>query len=853
MVINYYAKKRNFVHFTWERQMRRKLFFPVFIVLLFYVFPALSTLLSAEDSIELQTKSVSSEFIYSVNSIQGGEFFNTSTLPSTDFVQEDEPIELLFSPSVSQKFYEIAYDLAKAENIKGIEVEKAIVFLTAALSLDKNATEVCSLLIEYASRDPNRNYSEMVSDLLIDYVNESADLEVAMKGIKYLLERANSLEERETQLDNLLRIFGSRNGVLGSELATMLGLLNVEKSDLKAAEYYFSQAYQNNAYNNQAFIKLAEIAPSRISDEVYLERLRLALRENPTDIDSAITFAQYTEQLQLYEAASGAYEYCADLFMYLYPNEILPSRIYLPWAINCYNTPKKLSKCLEIAELIREKEKFDLILESIAGKAALKLGDGDTATRILQSASQKARLLARRQNLNPGVSGEADTENFEQFDIAQLAWFYCFVIPLEDRALTWAKEAYSNQQNSTTASIMAYAHIMNNEIQEAKQLIESHESNQISDLALAKIQTAEGQDAEAVPTLQASIARDPGTFEAEYAKELLSQMGIEYSSDLDSESILLQMEQSFGQEFIPVFMPPEQAISVELSIRNREIQFGDELNSVIILSNNSNEPIIISDKGLFRGNIRIDVNISGDLRKQIPKLVSTRIRKAFLIKPGSSMLIPVKLITGDLRKMLMTYPQASLNIEFILYIDPVQNKIGNTTNRLTYIAPVRVQVKRPGMKITGQYLRSRFNAISTGQVGQKIQTSQLFTALLLELHAMSNEQLPYEFMTADWMEAMLKSGLIYESGLLRNPENGGWLVKLYTMAELLSLPLDYELLEAVSENLKSTKWPVRLMALYLLDKNSGPDFKKVLDWVATNDQNDFVRSMAIVLSKSRSR
>ena len=833
--------------------MRRKLFFPIFIVLLFYAYPIIPTVLSAENAAGLQPEYVSLEQIYPENSTREGNFSNTSGLPDTDLVKEDEPIELLFSPSVSQKFYEIAYDLAKNEDIKGPELEEAIIFLTAAQNLDKNSSDVRSLLIEYASRDPNQDYFEMVYTLLVDYINESADLEVAMKGITYLLGLAGSVEERETLISNMLGTFGNRNAVLGSELATMLGFLNFEKPDLKAAEYYFSQAYKNNAYNNRAFIKLTEIAPSRISDEVYLERLRLDLRENPTNIDSAIAFAQYTEQLHLYEVASGAYEYCADVFMYLYPNEILPSRIYLPWAINCYNTPKNLSKCLEIAELIREKEKFDLILESIAGKAALKLGDGDLATRILQSASQKARLLARRQSINPDTSEEADTQNLKQFDIAQLAWFYCFVIPLEDRALTWAQEAYLNQQNSTTASILAYAHIINSEIQEARELIESHESNQISDLALAKIQVAQGQDAEAILTLQASIARDPGTFEAESAKDILSQMGTAYTSDSNSEQILLQMEQTFNHGFVPVFMPPEQALSIELNIRNREIQFGDELSSVIILSNNSNEPIIISDKGLFRGNIRIDVDVSGDLRKQIPNLISTRIRKSFLIKPGSSMLIPVKLLTGDLRKMLMTYPQASLNIEFILYLDPVQNKLGNTTNRLAYIAPARVQIKRPAKEITGQYLRSRFNSISTGQVGQKIQTSQLFTGLLLELNAMSKERLPYEFMTADWMEAMLKSGLIYESGLLRNPENGGWLIKLYTMSDLLLLPLDYELLEVVSENLKSTKWPVRLMALYLLDKNSGPDFKKVLDWVAMNDQNDFVRNMAIVLSRSRSR
>ena len=67
------------------------------------------------------------------------------------------------------------------------------------------------------------------------------------------------------------------------------------------------------------------------------------------------------------------------------------------------------------------------------------------------------------------------------------------------------------------------------------------------------------------------------------------------------------------------------------------------------------------------------------------------------------------------------------------------------------------------------------------------------------------------------------------------------------MAVMLDLTLDYELIEAVSQNLDDTHWPVRMMSLYLLAKLRNSNFKKVLDWTAKYDSNELVRDMAIAL------
>jgi len=798
----------------------------------------------------------------------------------------------LSSPSVGRRFYEIAYELANSEDVRGPAIQEAIVFLTAAMKLDRDAPALIvssapkdiivrseqlvlgSLLIKLACRDSQWDYSGLVYDLLVNYVDEFADLETARTAVRYLLEQRKSSQEREKPLQEMLETLGGKNAVLASELATSLGLLMAEKADLEAAKSYLMQAYSSNKYNRLAFAKLAELMPEQIGPAVYLEHLRLALREDPSDIEAAFAFAQYAEQLQLYATAEAAYEYCVDLFTYLYPSEPLAARIYLPWAISSYNmqgpprlplrgsegTQRNLSKCLQIANRIRQNDRFDLLIEALAAKAAAKVGDGELATQIFQVAEEKARQLSMQGlKKRTAVLGLPDDSNSRQVSgtplrgssATQFAWFYCFALPDAEKALYWANEAYAAEPNSTTtAAILAYALVMNNQLKWAKPLVDNYQRNQIADLALAQIQLAEGQKDLAIETLRSVIAKDPGSLAAERAKEILALLGQKYTPPIDPEVLLIVLKNTFGQAIVPPFTPPERIISVQFNIRGNTFQYGSEIDGVVAIINNSPEPLVISDDGLFRGNIRIDADISGDLNKKIPNLVSIRNQMVFLVEPGRSTVISLQLVTGELRRMLLTHPQASLNIEFTLYLDPVTTRDGQTTNRLTYLKPVKVQVQRPGIELTSRYLTNRFNSISKGSLGQEINTAQLFVGLLAEKHAMSNRELAYELRYADWVPSLLRSALLRESGLLRNPAEGQWVVKVHTMAEMLSLPMDTELINAVAENLNDANWAVRMMAVYLLAKGSEGEFNKVLEWTTKNDSNILVRSMAIALGGS---
>ena len=759
--------------------------------------------------------------------------------PSAAVTDGAAEVESLSSSSVAQRLYELAFELSDSPQSTQQQAQEAMILLSASRKLSDSPEFTDPLLIKLTSKASDTDRAAQVYSLLSSYISDSADLEVVRMGITYLLERLDSRKDREKLLARLYSDFSGSNEVLDSELSTLMATLAAEKGDLETAQKLLARAYKVNRYNRIAFKKLVELDPSRISPPAYFEHLRLLQTEDPADIDAAVNFAQYAEQLQLYDVAAESYRYSTSLFAYLYPTDRLPSHIYLPWAMAAYNTEKNQPVCMQIAKAIRQGGRFDLLLEAIAGRSAMKTGNAEEAERILSSAALRAEQMLK--------SPSADLQQAE-FGPKQIAWFYSFASVDVLKAMDWANNAYSAEPNSpAAAAILAYTLVLKDQHELAKHLVTAPQKNQIAMLVSAMIQLKEGKTDPAIDTLKAAIAKDPGSLAAEQAKQLLIAQGLEYIPAVDPKVLRTVMDSIFGETFIPTFTKPENAITVQFNVRGNKFAYGGRFGANIAIVNNSAEPLIVSDYGLFKGNIRIDADVTGDIKKKIPGLVSMKVRSAHKIEPSASVMVPVELITGDLRQLLVDHPQASLNIKFSLYLDPVVDGSGRVLNRLVNLKPATVTIARPGIELTGTYLRNRFNSISTGQQGQKIKTAQLFIGLLKEQQIMSRTKPTYRFRYADWMPPLLKDALLHESGLLRNPGNGEWVVKVHTMADMLDIELDQELTAAVAENINNANWPVRLMSMYLLSKAADGQFDKVLAWAAQNDSSQIVRDMASAL------
>lgn len=760
--------------------------------------------------------------------------------------------EVLSSAAVAQRFYEVARERVNHGDLSAAEADQAIILLTAARNLDPGAEGIEPVLLKAATQHAGKDYSDQVVLWLRRYVDESADQIVVAEAIRYLLDRLNTREQRKKLLEELAAKIGNKNPAIDSELALRLGLLMQEKADFEGAKFYLVQAYTDNKFNKRAFARLAELAPAEIGPSVYLEHLRLAMREDPLDPDAVLNFAQYAERLQLYDVAADSYRYGAELFGYLYPGQPLPPHVYLPWAVSSYNAAGGQQSCMQIAEAVRNAGQFDILLEAIAGRAAAKAGDLKEAQRIFRQAEQLAQQLldaGPQQTQIPGTITPVRPLTPKQF-----AWFYCFADPTPQKALDWANKAYSAEPNvPAPGALLAYALSMNDQLEWAKPLLASFEHNQIADLVQARILLSQGSKTEAVETLRRAIAKDPGSLAAERAREMLGELGIPYVPPVDPAVLRTYLSESLGRTIVPAFTPPNEMIDVQFTLRGKEFPYGEDISGTVAIRNQGAEPLVLTDSGLFRGRIRVDARISGDIEREIPDVVSRTIRTALTVPPGRSVVSPLTLSTGSLRQVLMTYPQASLDIEFVLYLDPVTTEDGAVSNRLVDLQPAVVSVTRPGVELTAGFVRSRFNSISSGQPGHKIRIAQLFTGLLKEQQAMTEHGgalYPYRY--ADWLPNLLRSAFLSDAGLLLGPGRDDWVVKTSAMVDLLALPIDQTLATAVAKNLNHPQWPVRLMALYLLAKNADGNFGAVLDWAAQNDTNPLVRSMAMALNADSS-
>jgi tetratricopeptide (TPR) repeat protein len=754
-------------------------------------------------------------------------------LISVSLLYAQPDTQQLYSPQIALQFHKIVYELYNSGDFDISDAEHSRVFLTAAMNLDDKAdyllTDMLNVGLTVTGEDDKNLFFQVLGKYL---ANPDLDLALAKQAVRHLAAQMDSRQQREDMLSMLLRATSRENSMLASEIATELGLLAAEKTDFDNARYYLTYAYGANPYNRLAFAKLDEIARQsgeQIQPVIYARHLRMAMAAAPLDSSSVFTFAKFVEQLSMYELAADAYEYSAELFEYNFEGIDLPASIYLPWALANYNTVRDQENCLKIARRIRKTGQLDIVLEAIAAAAAKKMGDFKKSMEILQ-VGKKAETMIMADSPSSTVDAE------------KLAWFYCFALPNPEKALAWANKAYTrNPKSSFARALFAYSLVINNQAEIAQEyLADLYQKNQIAALAMAIVQIEQNKKEQALETLKASIAVDPGSLVAEHAKKMLAENDSEYIPQVSPDLIRQSLEDSFGKKVVPEFKKPSQLISAKLNLSGSEFSYGSTFDAKIIITNNSSQPLVIFDQGLFTGNIRVDAYITGDITTTITNLISKKIQPPNVIEPGQHVSIPLDLITGPLRQLLFTYPQAEVEIEFTVYMDPVTDDQGTITNMLRDIRPVKTRIKRTGLALSRKYLMQRMAALAGGREGQKVQAAKLFVGLLAESYALEKTGPLYRHMQVD--------RLILTDAVRRALVDDNWKVKVHTVSALLMLnSLDYTLIEALADNINDDYWPVRLSALYALSRTRHEDFQEVLNWKAKNDTHQLVRNMAVVL------
>ena len=657
------------------------------------------------------------------------------------------------------------------------------------------------------------------------HLKTSNDLIVPARAIKYILEKQDTRDNKEAILDFLVNRVGSRNDFLRSDLLTELALLNIEKADTPAASQYLKQSYSLNPYNKLAFLKLSQTEPEVITPELYAQFLRFSMQLNPMDLNSSIEFARTVAQIGLYDTAYRAWKYSAYLFGYLYPNKQLPAEIYLPWAVAAVNSDGYVANAIEIAERIRQEDRFDIVLSAINAYASKKIGNVKLQRNILENSERKALTLA---------------EN-GQIDNSTIAWFYCFAKVDSEQALAWANKAYSDDPDSNeVAALFGYAMAINDEHKLALEYVKDINDNQIALLGRSLIETSLGFDANAVEMAKAAVNIDETTLEAQQGKQMLKELGTMFVSQKDTTITAGDFKRNFGDDIVDEFITPEKLLSIRLKTGSGEFAYGRDLEADLIITNNTSQNIIIGPDSLFAGHVIVSVYIKGDINSKIEKFIDMQIRPGEPIEKNSAIIIPLKLSTGPLKEILITYPQAEFDIEVKVFLDPAIDEDGNILAEQSIIRPANINIKRDPVFITNKYLIRKLESISKGQQAQQIRSAKFVAGLLREQQAMKNFDEPlYRYLFID--QDLLVSALVK---VLRD---GDWTVRVQTMASLQYIDLDYRIVNILSELINDQDWPVRMLSTYLIARSQGPQFTKVLDWIAANDENNMTSQLAVTL------
>jgi hypothetical protein len=741
--------------------------------------------------------------------------------------------ETLSSSLAAEALYQSGYQLSTREEVTLSQAKQAMILYNAALMVDGRADYVPPEIINLAWRYPQGNFSPLVKTALEKYmeIGHSADLEVASKAIQYVLEKLGTREERQELLQTMLQKYEKLNPFFASELATQLGLLSMETADTASAQKYLLYAISLNGYNKLAFntlVQTAQMDKQSLPDIAYLNSLRLAVRENPLDVDSAYGFSRLAESQALYGAAAAGYKYCIQASNFINSSNTYMPEYYRPWTLNAMNT-RNYRLCYSILQQVRGFGVFDVMIEAITGTAAKDSDDKWQGATILNTIkSNAAKVLAGQLKATPT-------------QLQDYAWYYAFVEDSNTDALTWATKAYEADNNSVNAqAFLSYALVVNGQKDLAKPMLKKiGTSTQIATIAQAAIFDANGNDSNAIELLKAAIASAPGTFEAKKAKAMLKKLGSEYVPPIDATAMETALANEYGQSYFSEFMSPEKMISVSLKTSGNAFSYGSPLDAQLAIVNKYTEPMIIGPDSIVKGNVRVDVRVTGDLTYKMEEYVVRTVRPAYEIKPGSALFVPLKLSEGKLKPILDGYPQANLNLEITVYLDPQKARNGNLKN-IFGTEPVKVIVKRRKLDLDTLYLQQRFDALKSGKQGQKIKSVQLFAGLLAEQQNLANMKNRYKFLYCE-------PGLL-TSAIAKCMGEDDWVLRVETMAALQNVNLDYRLIDAISEQLDYKAWPVRLLALFTLAEEQGANFQPVLKWTSTNDTQQLVKDMAMELT-----
>ena len=831
-------------------------------------------------------------------------------------------------PQDAQRLWDLARDLwAPAElqasgyipvgiepHIAESKIRQGCLLLEAAVELDPSSAAAWHDLIVLYTSDPVNDPGRAMEALLKYNQLKPRDAQPVETFLRY---RMQNLDDRPTREQFLKQVIPTLRDYpyIQSIAYAELGILAQEKLDQENARSYFEQAFAATNNNDEALARILtlpwpkvdesnpELTPEEIQAQIqfneqrkklfHVLRWRFRVLNNPYDFQALMNLIRILESFGYQNLAQEYYEHAQTLLKLpslpigseIPRRKALAKELRFRQMTGCY-AGKLYDECVSIAQSIQKSDPDDLLVAGLMAKAMQKLNPDATGTEtslLLRQAGDRAM----RKLLKPE---KIDAQTFYRLQ-SELAWFFCFFDYDPVRALHYARTLPSGtssiNQNwligrdssaiSRSHSILAYAHIMNNQWQKAEELLLRADPNDpVAVLAEAKILIQKDQKAAAFERLQKVDLNSSGIL-AEPIEQILQEIQPDTGSadstpgttppaterapsEADTATtsaseqtptaetappqkppdiIEAALTSQFNNNDLLIVKSPEKVIHCAMWTSSDIFQYGSPINAKIYLSNvsdtNKQETIVtLAPNNFLDPHLLITTELypapAEQGGKAHPLILAHRylIQKRLLV-PGASNVITENLCIGPLRKILDDNPRQTYRITFRLYLDPVPDGKGGFQSKIPALQPPSLTVTRKAFIPTPQRMKEYTRAINSGTGDERIKAVRLFTVLLREMKVAPQR----------YRGRSLNTKVIREM-IRKNLSHTDFRVRAWTAHALASLsPLVPKEAAHLGNLINDDNWFVRFMAIQTL--SPAIDLTEYFRWSDTLEKHAILK------------
>ena len=690
--------------------------------------------------------------------------------------------------------------------------------LRAAGRLDSSLTDAYVWLYELAALGGDEAEAAEALERLREV--DPAHAGVFALWLDSVWRQAQTIEQRAARLEALLdqQLSDEQRSMVYARLAR----LAFERVDLAQARAYLEQARRLQPANPDAALLRLELVEPDAPPHVRLQAALHALAVNPAQVELSWRIGLLLDECGFAEQAATFYEHALAVHRATASGQAIPAQKLSQLSRNLLargRVESALGRAYEAVYADPQQAESAIFLHWLF-KHHNRQADAEELRRLL------------------GIRFEriSDPSESPVGEVAQAAWFYCFLDQQPERALVLAEAAAERAPGDVFATrVLGWAQALNQRAEDARRTLRPiADRDPYAAYQLAKLLREAGEE-QAAEGLLRNLRFVP---RAGPAFELLSELGLPSTATQPAARCLPEVADAladFDGELLEFARDSARFLWAEVTLENLSPAPGEPWWAVFTLANRADFPITLGPDWMVNPVFLLSFTSEGDRQRDYPHVMTVSLEQTRVLMPGETVRLRRTLNVGPLRSMSRRTPQQLQRVTLRAILDPERDERGQWRASLSGQQMRPVYFNRTPLRTGPEAFHALFRALSGESAGARFRAVELLAELLGEKQRADLKQPAYR-------PEPIPARRIYQT-LLNGLGSESWELRVRTLDALQAAGLDAQMVRAAEACLEHPHWLVRLMAVRLLARQ-GRDFADTARRIAADDRDELVRDLA---------